>query len=192
MNFPILTKQPTDMPGFIRYWKQHYQYDPERTQELYLAVISKETYSEKDLHKLFEWKNGLNLSGKKENSLKKKILPHLDKINAFKKQGESDFNTIRKAFKDVSAIWLIFLAHTINKEAFPIFDQHVYRAMHYLETGVVSEISDEKPDKLSIYQERYLPFYQQNRQYAESYKDWDEAFWAFGKFLVSYKNMVVA
>ncbi|MBK7407979.1 MAG: hypothetical protein IPJ40_07795 [Saprospirales bacterium] len=133
-----------------------------------------------------------NLSTKKEKGLKKKILPHLDQINAFKKQGETDFNKISAAFKDVSAIWLIFLAHAINKEAFPIFDQHVYRAMHYLETGSVEEIPKGNPKKLSIYQERYLLFYQQNRQYADNYKEWDEALWAFGKFLGRYENMFVA
>lgn len=190
-NFPILTTQPIDMAGFIRFWKQHYQYDPERTQELYLTVSSKETYSEKDLRKLFEWKNGLNLSGKKENSLKKKILPYLDQINAFKKQGETDFNKIRAAFKNVSAIWFIFLAHTINKEAFPIFDQHVYRAMNYLESGQIGEIPSRNPKKISIYQERYLPLYKQYRNDLDNYKDWDEAFWAFGKFLGRYPKAFV-
>jgi hypothetical protein len=64
---------------------------------------------------------------------------------------------------------------------YPIFDQNVYRAMHYLQTITIKEIPSKNRDKQLSYIDEYLPFYNDH----ESYEDrrLDKALFSFGQFL---------
>jgi hypothetical protein len=68
---------------------------------------------------------------------------------------------------------------------FPIYDQHVHRAMAFIQTGALEEIPTDDAQKIASYIHRYLPFHATfagigiqsvNRAV-------DKALWAFGKFL---------
>ncbi|MGB8412392.1 MAG: hypothetical protein WCE23_06155, partial [Candidatus Binatus sp.] len=66
---------------------------------------------------------------------------------------------------------------------FPMYDQHVHRAMTFIEEGQRDELG-KKPDhrKIEIYLTRYLSFYKEQFVRIEPRRV-DKALWAFGKFL---------
>ena len=78
-----------------------------------------------------------------------------------------------------------FLASLLAAERFPIYDQHVHRAMAFLQTGEREEIPDYDPQKVESYWRRYLPFHA-TFEGIES-RSVDKALWAFGKFLKEYR-----
>ena len=83
------------------------------------------------------------------------------------------------------AIWRIFWLHLQHPKLFPIYDQHVHRAMAFLQTGEREEIPDYDPQKVESYWRRYLPFHA-TFEGIES-RSVDKALWAFGKFLKEYR-----
>ena len=50
-----------------------------------------------------------------------------------------------------------FNLHIMHPDEYPIFDQNVYRAMHYMQTGTIKEIPSKDRDKQSSYINEYLP-----------------------------------
>lgn len=53
--------------------------------------------------------------------------------------------------KDGGAIWNIFYLHCLDPSTWPIFDQHTYRAMKYLQTGRIIEIGTTHKQKYESY-----------------------------------------
>jgi hypothetical protein len=89
-----------------------------------------------------------------------------------------------KKFGTGGAIWNIFFLHVWDQQ-FPIFDQHVYRAMRFIESRQITEIPVANARKIEIYLKEYLPFYKNLEQYLETIqpRDLDRALWKFGQFL---------
>ena len=52
-------------------------------------------------------------------------------------------------------------------DKYPIFDQNVYRAMHYLQTGIIEEIPSKNIDKQMAYINEYAPFYTELEEQAD-------------------------
>jgi hypothetical protein len=73
---------------------------------------------------------------------------------------------------------------------FPIFDQNVYRAMHYLQTGTIKEIPSKNTDKQAAYINEYMPFYkEQGEQGDYEGRKLDKALFTFGQFLKLTERM---
>lgn len=69
----------------------------------------------------------------------------------------------------------------ILDKVFPIYDQHVHRAMAHLQGWTELEIPKSNKKKIEIYLEEYLDFY--NSFKGLPHKKVDEALWSYGKFL---------
>jgi hypothetical protein len=178
-DFPIIVNKGT-ISQFIDCWNRFYDYSGN---EIYFKHLNKNTLEASDIKELFKWKNGMRLSTLKDISFETKILPRLGILNDLKKEKGISFQTINNSFPDVSAIWRIFLAHIIKPNRFPIFDQHVYRSMVYLQTNKIEELENNDHIKLHKYEHEYLSFFNEVSPEIADYKKYDEAMWAFGRFL---------
>ena len=171
INFPIISDKGT-INQFIDCWSRFYEYGGD---EIYFKYINKAQFTKDDIRELFKWKNGMPLSSLKNNSLETKIVPKLRLINELRKDRKITFQNIKKNFDDIPAIWRIFLAHIIKPDKFPIFDQHVYRAMIYLQTQKVEELKNNDKIKLQVYEHEYLKFFNANSKEITDYKKYDKA-----------------
>jgi hypothetical protein len=188
-TFPILElKKQTDINSFIEFWSKLYFYPLEN---LYNETIIKTSYEIDDIQRLFIWKNGMKLSNKKQKSLDDKIVSKLAIINSFKENNDWSTEDFQNQFNDLSAVWKIFLLHIISPNTYPIYDQHINRAYNYIHELSYSEISASMPNKNKelFYFETYLGFLKELNEV--NLKKFDEAFFAFGKFINTNKNIVL-
>lgn len=166
---------------FINSWSKLYSYSNEA---IYNKSIEKVVFTKTDIQNLYKWKNGMKLSELKQKSLNTKITSKLTIINAFKKSDNLNLEDFQKEFKEVSAVWKIFLLHIIKPTKFPIYDQHIHRAFLFINnedwTNISnSSITDKAKEK--FYFNTYLPYIES--QNIDDLKKLDEAFFAFGQFL---------
>lgn len=178
-KFPKLSFGDVEPLAFVEFWSKFYAYPQE---QLYSERIEKNELNADDIERLFKWKNGRNLSQKKEASLQGNVIEKLEVINRLK--SNFDIDTFKREFQQVSAIWKIFLLHAIAPQKYPIFDQHVYRAYYFLRYNTLKEIPSYNPKKEKIYFEEYVPFFDSlSNENGLPRKKLDEALWLFGRFL---------
>jgi len=79
------------------------------------------------------------------------------------------------------AIWNIFYLHILDTNKYPIYDQHTYRAMIYLQTKKIIEISNNDKKKYESYIYEYIPFVKSFNN--TNHRKIDKALFAFGQFL---------
>lgn len=182
-NLFILQKQScSSMTDFISHWRTLYNYLDDGKYKYNIDLVE---FKPTNLIELYHWKNGMTVkgSGGKEKSLQEKILNRIVLINQYKKLSRIDLDKFKKDFGDVSAVWRIFLLHTIKPKVYPIYDQHIHRTYNFIHNiewqSITNTISDKK--KLDFYFNTYLP-YIQNLD-INDFKALDEAFFAFGQFL---------
>lgn len=171
----------TDLNSFISAWSKLYSYSNEA---IYNKSIVKETLTKTDIQNLYKWKNGMKLSVLKQKSLDTKITSKLSIINALKNDANLDIEYFKNEFRNISAVWKIFLLHIIKPNKYPIYDQHIHRAFLFIHKENWSNISNTSINnkaKEQFYFERYLPFIES--QNIKDLKKLDEAFFAFGQFL---------
>ena len=171
----------TDLNSFISAWSKLYSYSNEA---IYNKSIVKETLTNTDIQNLYKWKNGMKLSVLKQKSLDTKITSKLSIINALKNDANLDIEYFKNQFRNISAVWKIFLLHIIEPNKYPIYDQHIHRAFLFIHKENWSNISNTSINnkaKEQFYFERYLPFIES--QNIKDLKKLDEAFFAFGQFL---------
>lgn len=177
--YSMLVQKNCSAAEFVDFWYPFYEYDSEN---LYSDNIYKTNYSNDDLKSLFTWKNGMRLSINKNSSLERKILRKLNTVNQLKTNFSiQDYND---AFAELSTIWKIFLLHCIQPKIYPIFDQHVYRAMKFVQHQTIKEVLKSEDQKYRQYFDDYLSFF--NLLVDESGRDYinvDRALWVFGKSL---------
>lgn len=181
MNLPILETASTDLNRFIDYWSMRYDYSLE---SLYNERIFKSKFDIEDLQQLFIWKNGMKLSAGKQNSLDVRIISKLKSINELKSMDEIDLDAFQSHFKNLTAVWKIFLLHIIRPNTFPIYDQHINRAynfIHGLDFRNISADSMTNKAKEDFYFNTYLDFIRSLDNI--NLKALDEAFFAFGQFI---------
>ena len=182
MNLSILNKQTNiSLDLFIDSWSKQYSFSNEA---VYSNSISKKVFTITDIQNLYVWKNGMKLSELKQKSLDGKIKSKLSIINEFKINDELDLKVFSKEFKNLSAVWKIFLLHLINPNTYPIYDQHIHRSFLFIHNEDWSNISNDNisnKDKETFYFDNYLPFIK--RSNVTDLKQLDEAFFAFGQFL---------
>jgi len=169
----ILISKETNQVEFIDFWSKQYKYSNEY---MYDNNIGKEL-TEKRILELFQWKNGTILSVLKQRSVQEHYLKDTTK---FPKNPTIDF--IRnELLKPGGTIWRIFWIHCHYPKLFPIYDQHVHRAMAHIQDWDNIEIPNYNKKKVEIYLTKYLNFY--NEFKGLPHKKTDEALWAYGKFL---------
>ncbi len=124
------------------------------------------------------WKNGTPLSPNKAKSISQYSLPA--------EQIASNTNTKAIAAylnRSGGAIWRIFFLHLQNPSKYPIYDQHVHRAMAVVRGLPQREIPTGNAAKVTTYLQEYLPFFSQFA--GQPSRRVDRALWAFGKFMKS-------
>ncbi len=181
MKLPILKTENSDLDNFIRYWSRLYDYPLE---SLYNERISKSKFVQEDLHLLFIWKNGMKLSSGKQKSFEDKILSKMEIINELKSKDTFELEEFQSQFKNLSAVWKIFLLHIITPNKFPIYDQHINRAFNYihgLDFKNISADSMTNKNKEEFYFNTYLVFIESLK--GINLKVLDEAFFSFGQFI---------
>ncbi|WP_412464105.1 hypothetical protein [Flavobacterium mekongense] len=182
-------KKSENLNSFINAWSMLYSYANE---SVYKEAISKTIFNEEDVTSLLVWKNGMRLSNMKKNSLNKNILSKLSVINTFKNSEHFNLEIFKEEFKDLSAVWKIFLLHIIKPDTYPIYDQHIHRTYLYIHKKDYSNLSNtsvNNKEKERFYFEEYLQFIRSSG--IKDIKKLDEAFFAFGQFLntKNYKTL---
>jgi hypothetical protein len=174
---PMLIYKPhrADSKGFVRFWSSQYWYGDDTRYEQNIGL----ELTEKRIQDLFEWKNGTPLSKLKQASLYRNFVERRAELDRLRKDENPE--VLLAHFAKGGAIWRIFLLHCWQPKRFPIYDQHVHRAMAFLQTGEREEIPSYDPQKIESYCHRYLPFHAKFEG-IES-RSVDKALWAFGKFL---------
>lgn len=182
MNLIILEKlESPDLNSFVLFWSNLYSFSNEK---VYANAINKNVLTAKDIQDFYVWKNGMVLSGGKQKSLDIKIKAKLKIINDLKLNASIDLEAFRDEFKDLTAVWKIFLLHIIKPNIYPIYDQHIHRAflfIHKKDYSTISNTSINNFSKEDFYFKEYLPFLKANN--IKDIKKLDEAFFAFGQFL---------
>jgi hypothetical protein len=168
---------------FVAFWRRFYL-DEKYPDAIYSEAI-KGPLSPERIRQLFQWKNGGKLSVLKNKSIEQNYIRRLFTLDTLTPEFTPE--KFFALFPKGGAIWRIFWLHCCRPARFPIYDQHVHRAMTFIKTGNPEEL-DEKSDqeKIRLYIETYLPFHGQFAGLNQ--REVDRAVWAFGKFLKTYQT----
>ncbi len=172
-SFPILAVQLVDEQRFIEFWSARY---PAKSDPVYQASIGKPLTEKRLLH-LFEWKNGSRIARHKLASIRRN---YVERRPVPPILGDSG-SLLSFIQQPGGAIWRIFWLHCYCPLTYPIFDQHVYRAMRRLSTGCAAEVPASNAGKAAAYVGEYLPFHATLKW--SNRKQVDEALWSYGKYL---------
>ncbi len=168
-----LVRRPVDPAEFVDRWAGLYDYGME---DKYDLNIGKPFTSER-VFALFEWKNGGRISQRKEASVLRNYIDRIPEAQNLDRATSPD--AFLKRFASGGAIWRIYWLHLWSPERFPIYDQHVHRAMAWIQFGHGEEIPTRDSAKIDSYLTRYLPFYEQFR--GIDARRVDKALWSCGK-----------
>lgn len=166
---------PANRQQFVEFWSHRYD---DVQEDLYINNIGKEL-AEQRIFDLYKWKNGTPLSVSKQAAIQQNFI---DRRNAMEPLPNSfSAHDFLARFDTGGAIWRIFWLHCCQPDRFPIYDQHVHRAMAFIEAGTDEEIPQYDRQKIDTYICRYLPFH-------ATFSDIDgrcvdKALWAFRKFI---------
>lgn len=175
---PMLIYKPcrADLKGFVRFWSPRYNW-----------VVKRERYdnniglalTEERIWELFRWKSGRPLTELNEKTIRQNFVERRTELKRLPKNQKVE--TLLDRFSEGGAIWRIFWLHCWQPERFPIYDQHVHRAMTFIKTGKCEEIPSTNQRKVNAYCEEYLPFHARFRSIDS--RSADKALWAFGRYL---------
>jgi len=159
------------MSDFIDHWSSKY---PSKEEDKYDHNIGK-PLTKDSRRELFEWKNGSTISGKKLKSIEDNYpLEFADDTCAQKKR-------YLNHKKLGGPIWNIFYLHCLAPDGWPIYDQHTFRAMRYIQKGTIEQIGNTKKQIFESYTKEYIPFFQSMG--GIEHRKLDKAFFTFGQFL---------
>ena len=180
MKYYIL-KQEENPSNFVDFWANRYN---DRNEQTYRESI-KRPLTVESIRELFAWKAmRINRESIKlgKHPFVETVISNLDCFREVQLNNAEDANNfLTNMLKGKGMIWKIFTLHIIYPDRYPIFDQNVYRAMHYLYTGKIKEIPRKNGDKQSSYINEYLPFYNHHESYED--RKLDKALFSFGQFL---------
>jgi hypothetical protein len=175
MQLIIYEPVHADRQAFIDFWAARYTgYDD----DFYYANVGHEL-TEARILDLFEWKNGRRLSEEKRDSVLRNFVARRGELNQVSQ--EESAAALLARFAEGGPIFRIFWLHCWQPARFPIYDQHVHRAMRFIEAGVREEIPEKEPDKIRAYLDQYMPFHARFEGISD--RAVDKALWAFGKFI---------
>jgi hypothetical protein len=173
-TFEIKSSSPEN---FIRFWANLYI---DKHEEYYNNNIGKKLTPE-SVRQLFLWKNSGDLSNRKKKSLEINFVTRLDEVNDLSK--ETPPKEFLNKFARGGVIWRIFFLHIWQPRKYPIYDQHVHRAMTFLHDGEKKEIPSKNREKIATYLSDYISFHAQFQD--DGNRSVDKALWTFGRFLKS-------
>jgi hypothetical protein len=182
LTFMIFSGHQATREQFVLFWSRQYNYKP-ALEALYDDNIGIHADPKERIRQLFKWKNGGNLSDDKSQSVETNFVARLGEL-AQCSDGEARQSMLAR-FSKGGAIFRIFFLHCWNQGRYPIFDQHVYRAMSYIKTGKPAELPDDDDLKVRIYLDEFLPFLDEFVNNMEA-RQVDRALWTFGKFVKTY------
>jgi hypothetical protein len=170
----------TELDAFLTHWSSRYR-DGQRDAQLYELNIGKGADLKTDwkaLKALFTWKNGTVIAPRKLVGIRK----HYFKVwteEASLEQRYLDPNN------SGGPIWNIFYLHCRFPDRYPIYDQHAYRAMIYIQTGSICQDLTEKSRGFvyDSYREKYRPFVDRIVCHGYDLRKVDRALYTFGQFL---------
>jgi hypothetical protein len=153
---------------FIRYWSNFYDYPDNWKYEQNIG----RALTPQSVQLLYEWKNGGKMSEAKSRSVSENY-----------PTCPPEFPEKRYLSADDSggAIWNIFYLHLTDREKWPIFDQHAYRSMKFIQCGKIQQIPSNKRRIYEIYQREYIPFF--NSLVEDDKRIVDKALFSCGRFL---------
>lgn len=175
MSMPALVRHEVPVGQFIEFWASLYQ-DP--LESIYTENIGKPLTPER-IDKLFMWKNGGNIARKKAESIRSNYHhapARLDALGETPATGE-----IWGAVGGGGVVWGVFMLHIWRPTLFPILDQHVYRAMRWIQSRELVELNTLcDHDKIEAYLGAYLAFWRELAKGLDA-RQVDKALWSFGK-----------
>lgn len=173
---------------FVDFWADQYRYSLEY---LYENSISIKPFTDDAIRNLFLWKNGGKLSESKSESVERNYIQnkkHASVENAigFVKEGQTEEaaklarDFLINDFPEGGAIWRIFWLHCCDQR-FPIYDQHVHRAMVFIKNGQLEELGAfSEEDKVESYLTKCRHFHS---RFSGEQRKVDKALVTFGLFL---------
>ena len=173
-SFPTLAEKHVAKDAFVEYWA--FKYPKPVNESKYQDNIGKPLTAQRVLA-LFEWKNNGVISKLKRDSIQRNYID--DKPKA-PRAGDRD-ELVSFFCQPGGANWRIFWLHCYDPHQYPIFDQHVYRAMRHLLDGKAAEPPATNRCKARAYADEYVSFFK-----AFDYpngKLLDQALWSYGKYL---------
>jgi len=180
-NYNILESKSVDESEFVEFWAKTYK---DKHDSLYSSNIGNPLTTD-SIQALFKWKNGGPISKNKQLSIQRN---YIDTTPISPKVNES-VKLIQFITEPGGAIWRIFWLHCNSPKTYPIFDQHVFRAMKTITTGSPEELPATDIAKANAYVNEYLPFHN-SFSYPDK-KKLDEALWSYGKFLKTWEAVIV-
>ena len=172
MKLEVPVMATADRRTFVDFWARFYRYPKE---EQYSENVGKSLTARRVLV-LFEWKNGRPLSRAKKATVKGFL------SDARLPSRVDDESLRRYLLRPGGPIWRIFWLHLQQPDRFPIFDQHVYRAMARVTGHNPREVPARPAAKIEAYLNDYLPFWRGFRDFDP--RRVDRALWTYGKFVV--------
>jgi hypothetical protein len=181
-NWPIFRTSEVAPADFVRFWEQLFSGFDE---DFYQANVG-QPLTEERITEWFEWKNGGRLSASKAQSIRRYFSPE-ERI-----EHDADVGKLTAFLnKPGGAIWRIFWLHIQHPRHFPIYDQHVHRAMAFMLKWSEFEIPSHDPTKVRTYIEVYRPFFERFNDC--NHRQVDRALWSFGRFLKSeYRSVIIS
>jgi hypothetical protein len=172
----------TELRPFIDHWASRYR-DGDNDKRLYDRHIKGDMRKANVLIELFNWKNG----GRGKIAQKKLDSIHRNYLGCWTEDAELETRYLDPRKKG-GPIWNIFYLHCRFPERYPIYDQHAYRAMIYIQSGAICEEKsdlDRKPWPF-VYEsyKTYRDFVDSiGRATGRNLRTIDRALYTFGQFL---------
>jgi hypothetical protein len=173
MHYPVL--KPAPVSEFLATWSSWYT---DSNEDLYTSNIGLRLNSRRVLD-LFLWKNGGKLSASKLHSVRYNFIARLSELESL--PADTTPTQFLERFSRGGAIWRIYWLHCWRPDRYPIYDQHVHRAMVWIRENRCEEIPPQEKARVANYTERFLPFWRELPQLPE--RGTDKALWTFGRFL---------
>jgi hypothetical protein len=140
-----------DQEAFVAFWAARYTgYDD----EFYDANVGQDL-TETSILEWFTWKNGTPLSEAKRQSVLRNFVARRGELDLASKETASE---LLARFSEGGAIWRIFWLHCWQPARFPIYDQHVHRAMRFIQAGVQEEIPHSQIIRRTFQDARWFSF----------------------------------
>ena len=163
---------------------------------MYESNISVKPFTDEVIMNLFEWKNGGKLAELKRKSVERNYFPKKEhecvrraiqfpQSASAEESGEFAKEFLTNDFKEGGEIWPIFWLHCCNQR-FPIYDQHVHRAMVFIEEGRTEDLNEFEGRKVEFYITRYLSFH---RRFSGEQRKIDKAVHTFGRFIKAWPDL---
>lgn len=171
---------------FVEFWAPYYNAAQDQP---YDAHIRRDRaigpYTVEAARALFRWKIGERFYASSLPGVERNFIARHEEAYAL--PPDIAANAFLEIFPVGGAVWRIFWLHCCYPDRFPIYDQHVHRAMTFINEGNRDELdrhSDKR--KAELYVTRYLAFH---RTFAGcNQRNADRALWVCGKFLKKWSQ----